>query len=222
MGLFSKREKADGFSSGGSGVTVLTGGAAAFVPGTPGAPGGRTAGTLVPRASQVRADEIATVDDLPEFVRILYDELDMAPSLRHVICPVLVETAASAEGRGRFALIHTRDMANSDVTEEILRQLRLRFDPATPVMHLAAAQVMVALSRGSVERLVAATGWPSVRVAARPARCGRTSMRSAASRCARGRPICTGRSKTRVAIRRCVWRSTATWSRRPNSAWRRG
>ncbi|QUN31803.1 Flp pilus assembly complex ATPase component TadA (plasmid) [Cupriavidus sp. KK10] len=151
MGLFSKREKADGFTGGGTGVTVVTGGAAAFVPAAPSAPGGPAAATPVPRAGEGRADEIATVDDLPEFVRTLYDELDMAPSLRHVICPVLVEAAASADGRGRFALILTRDMANSDVTEEILRQLRLRFDPAAPAMYLAAAQVMVALSRGSVE-----------------------------------------------------------------------
>ncbi|RWA47917.1 hypothetical protein AU476_33500 [Cupriavidus sp. UYMSc13B] len=34
-GTLQQREKADGFSSGGSGVTVLTGGAAAFVPGRP-------------------------------------------------------------------------------------------------------------------------------------------------------------------------------------------
>lgn len=145
MGFFGKRAKSEGLA-GGSGVTVVTGGAAAFLPAASGKPA-----APVQRASEIRTDEIGTVDDVPVFARTLYDELDMAPSLRHAICPVLIEAATSDDGRGKFALILTRDMANSDVTEEILWQLRLRFDPASPLMHLAAAQVMVALSRGSVE-----------------------------------------------------------------------
>ncbi|GJG97751.1 ATPase, T2SS/T4P/T4SS family [Cupriavidus pauculus] len=90
---------------------------------------------------------IQTTHDLPAFTRALYDELGMAQSLRHQLCPVLVEDSTDA-GRGRFALVVLADMQHSDVTEEIVRQARLRYDPATPLMYVAAPQVMTALSRG--------------------------------------------------------------------------
>lgn len=131
------------------GVTVVSAGAMPFTPPAPVA-----AAPAVEAPDSPDGGEIGTVDDLPGFERTLYDDLSLAPSLRHQICPVLVESAASAAGamtRGRYALILTRDMATSDVTEEIQRQLRLRFDPADTAVYFAAAPVMVALARGSFD-----------------------------------------------------------------------
>jgi len=144
MALFAKRDRS-GAALASAGVTVITGAPASFIPPAP------ASHTPAPAPVPVPTEEIATVDDLPVFLRTLYDELEMAPSLRHSICPVLVASPAHSDQRGQFALIVTREMVNSDVTEEIARQLRLRFDPATPAAYVAAAQVMVALSRGSVD-----------------------------------------------------------------------
>ncbi|MCY0852974.1 ATPase, T2SS/T4P/T4SS family [Cupriavidus sp. D39] len=146
MGLFSRRDRAGGPTTGTGGVTVLTGAGPAFAAASVGAdpsPGGL--------AAEQQASEIGTVDDLPSFVRTLYEELDMAPSLRHSICPVLIAPPDAAGGRGQFALVVSRDMVTSDVAEEIMRQARLQYDQASPSTHVAATQVMVALSRGGVE-----------------------------------------------------------------------
>ncbi|MFP3756341.1 ATPase, T2SS/T4P/T4SS family [Cupriavidus sp. SIMBA_020] len=151
MGLFSKTERAK--ASGMNGVTVLTGNAVSFVPAAPVEP------TLAPPPAAVA--EIGTADDLPVFLSTLYEELSLSQSLRHSICPVLVSEGSGAAGRGTFAVILTRDMVNSDVTEEILRQLRLRYDAATPMLHVAAPQVMVALSRGGVDPMGLADGAPA-------------------------------------------------------------
>lgn len=147
MRLFPKRSNDErGLTVGG--VTVVSGGSMPFAPPAPAVAATAEAPDLPD------GGEIGTVDDLPTFERTLYDDLSLAPSLRHQICPVLVESVASgpaATTRGRYALILTRDMATSDVTEEIQRQLRLRFDPADTPIHFAAAPVMVALARGSFD-----------------------------------------------------------------------
>ncbi|MFJ1254380.1 ATPase, T2SS/T4P/T4SS family [Cupriavidus sp. CuC1] len=127
-------------------MTVLTGAAPAFAASAPSRPPNTGAATIA-----APADEIGTVDELPIFIKTLYDELDMAPSLRHGICPVLVEAAGGPGVRGKFALVVSREMATSDEAEEIMRQARLPYDQAAPATHLAATQVMVALSRGSVD-----------------------------------------------------------------------
>ncbi len=95
------------------------------------------------------------------FLSTLYEELSLSQSLRHSICPVLVSEGSGATTRGTFAVILTREMLTSDVTEEILRQLRLRYDAATPMLHVAAPQVMVTLSRGGVDPMGLAEGAPT-------------------------------------------------------------
>ncbi|MBB1631161.1 pilus assembly protein [Cupriavidus sp. UME77] len=146
MALFSRRDRADANVAGVGGVTVLTGAAPAFAASAPSRPSMTGAAAIASPA-----EAIGTVDELPIFIKTLYDELDMAPSLRHGICPVLVEAAGGSGVRGKFALVVSREMATSDEAEEIMRQARLLYDQAAPATHLAATQVMVALSRGSVD-----------------------------------------------------------------------
>ncbi|MCY0853402.1 hypothetical protein [Cupriavidus sp. D39] len=146
MALFSRRDRADANVAGVGGVTVLTGAAPVFAASAPSRPPNTGAATIA-----APAEEIGTVDELPIFIKTLYDELDMAPSLRHGICPVLVEAAGGPGARGKFALVVSREMATSDEAEEIMRQARLLFDQAAPATHVAATQVMVALSRGGVD-----------------------------------------------------------------------
>jgi type II secretory ATPase GspE/PulE/Tfp pilus assembly ATPase PilB-like protein len=152
MGLFSKAERPKP-GGGINGVTVLTGNGASIIPAPPVEP------TLAPPPAA--ATEIGTADDLPVFLSTLYEELNLSQSLRHSVCPVLVSEGSSQAGRGTFAVILTREMVNSDVTEEILRQLRLRYDAASPMLHVAAPQVMVTLSRGGVDPIGVADGTPS-------------------------------------------------------------
>ncbi|WP_029043716.1 ATPase, T2SS/T4P/T4SS family [Cupriavidus sp. WS] len=149
---FFKRDTAAHGAPTTGGVTVLSGATQALVPTGPAAPH-LHATSLVAAAASNGGDEIRTVDDLPQFVRPLYDDLRMSPSLRHEICPVLVSEPKSAGGteRGEYALILTREMLSSDFTEEIQRQLRMRYDAAAKCLYVAAAQVMVTLSRGSFD-----------------------------------------------------------------------
>lgn len=126
----------------GGGITVLSGTGSVVQPSAPVEP---VLAAVDPLASP--APEIRTTDDLPSFVRVIYDELGMAQSLRHQLCPVLVEEGV-AGSRGKFALIMLAEMEHSDVTEEILRQSRLHYEAATPFFYTAAPQVMTALSRG--------------------------------------------------------------------------
>lgn len=126
------------------GITVLSGGGAAA----------RASSQVhvepslaMPEASDIGRTEVRTTDDLPPFLRALYDDLALAQSLRHQICPVLIEAAADGK-RGKFALILLADMRHSDYTEEILRQAKLHWDAAEPLFFTAAPQVMTALSRG--------------------------------------------------------------------------
>lgn len=152
LGMFSKaeRSKPAGVLNG---VTVLTGNGPSFTQATP------VESTLAPTPSA--ATEIGTADDLPVFLSTLYEELNLSQSLRHSICPVLVSEGSGQAGRGTFTVILTREMVNSDVTEEILRQLRLRYDAASPMLHVAAPQVMVTLSRGGVDPMGLADATPS-------------------------------------------------------------
>ncbi len=138
--LFGKRKTL--VPESGGGITVLSGAGSVVKPSQPIEP---TLTTSDHGAAQ--ASEIRTTDDLPTFARVLYDELGLAQSLRHQLCPVLIEEAAEG-GRGRFALILLADMRHSDVTEEILRQCRMRHEAASPLIYTAAPQVMTALSRG--------------------------------------------------------------------------
>ncbi|HBD33193.1 MAG TPA: pilus assembly protein, partial [Cupriavidus sp.] len=101
----------------------------------------------LPEMSDVGCTEVRTTDDLPPFSRVLYDDLSLAQSLRHQICPVLIEAAADGQ-RGKFAFILLADMRYSDYTDEILRQAKLRWDAADPLFYTATPQVMTALSRG--------------------------------------------------------------------------
>lgn len=100
-----------------------------------------------PEMSEVGCTEVRTTDDLPPFSRVLYDDLSLAQSLRHQICPVLIEAPADGQ-RGKFAFILLADMRYSDYTDEILRQAKLRWDAADPLFYTATPQVMTALSRG--------------------------------------------------------------------------
>jgi len=143
MGFLDRRKKGL-LPDAPSGITVLSGG------------GGASAGIAVqqePRlspsseATEPQA-EIRTTEELPSFVRALYDDLGMAPSLRHQICPVLVEEAPAPGRRGTFAVILLGDMRHSDFTDEIVRQAKLRWDAAVPMFYTAVPQVMTALSRG--------------------------------------------------------------------------
>ncbi|QET04064.1 pilus assembly protein (plasmid) [Cupriavidus pauculus] len=128
-----------------SGIMVLSGNA----PARPAAPARAEPSRHEPALPTGSADvaEVQTTDELPPFVRALYDDLGMAQSLRHQICPVLMESPADGE-RGKFALILLDEMRHSDFTDEIVRQARLRWDAAEPLFFAATPQVMTALSRG--------------------------------------------------------------------------
>lgn len=126
------------------GITVLSGAGAAA---RASSPVHAEPSLAMPEASDIGRTEVRTTDDLPPFLRALYDDLALAQSLRHQICPVLIEAAADGK-RGKFALILLADMRHSDYTEEILRQAKLHWDAADPLFFTAAPQVMTALSRG--------------------------------------------------------------------------
>ncbi|MCX8566923.1 MAG: Type II secretory pathway ATPase GspE/PulE or T4P pilus assembly pathway ATPase PilB [Glomeribacter sp. 1016415] len=86
-------------------------------------------------------------DELPYFVRTLYEEISLQPSLRNQICPVLIESATEKIQRGRFALILLESMLRSDIAEEIVRQFSLRYIPADPLYYVAAPTLMIELCR---------------------------------------------------------------------------
>lgn len=95
-------------------------------------------------------NEVAIVhtDDLPEFSRKLYDVVNLQPSMRHLLCPVLIDGAK--EGDGRFAIILLDEMMRSDITEEVIKVLEFKFMKANPFYYVATKSVLVELCRDAV------------------------------------------------------------------------
>lgn len=104
-----------------------------------------------PELAKPQSAPISTQEMLPDFVRVLYDEVGMHASFRHELCPVELDTGASqVQGRKRlFAFILLAEMMNSDVVEEVTRALKLKeFQAADPLYYIATPKMMLSLSRG--------------------------------------------------------------------------
>jgi general secretion pathway protein E len=93
-------------------------------------------------------DSIEDTDELPDFKRILYEELDMAPSLRHRLCPVEL---VQSEGHPRFAIILLADEQNTDITGSLAEQLKAKgFIAGTPLHYVASKTVLADLARDKI------------------------------------------------------------------------
>lgn len=90
-------------------------------------------------------------DDLPFFLRKLYDVVNLQPSLRHRICPIEVET-------GKFAVVLLQEEMNSDVTEAVVKGLSFKFAKANPFIYTTTKSVMVQLARDAITENVKKTG----------------------------------------------------------------
>jgi general secretion pathway protein E len=87
-------------------------------------------------------------DDLPDFSKKLYDVLAMQPSLKHRLCPI--ETT-SKPGEKKFAVIVLAEELRTDITETLVKQLKLSgYAPDEPLYYVAARSVMVELARDNI------------------------------------------------------------------------
>ncbi len=108
------------------------------------------ANSTTPRLTQANT-VINLPNEVPYFVRTLYEEISLQASLRNQICPILMAPATEKIQRGRFALIVLDAMLRSDITEEIVRQLSTRYVPAEPFYYVAAPTLMIELCRARSE-----------------------------------------------------------------------
>lgn len=118
------------------------------------------------QAKPAKENEVAIVhtDDLPEFSRKLYDVVNLQPSMRHLLCPVLIDGAK--EGEGRFALILLDEMLRHDITEEVIKVLEFKYAKANPFYYVATKSVLVELCRDAVtenRKKASATGFTVAR-----------------------------------------------------------
>lgn len=100
----------------------------------------------------VKLTEIGHSDDLPLFTRKLYDVIQMAPSTRHMVCPI--EVSQGTDGKPRFAIICQKQEVRSDIAIEVARQLTFKgFLKAEPFVHVATQSVMVELARDAINEV---------------------------------------------------------------------
>lgn len=106
----------------------------------------------IPHSVQPKWVELHSDDDLPPFVRKLYDEMKMAPSTRHMVCPI--DIGVGDDKKHRFALICQKGDANSDIAKEVTKQLLFKgFIKAEPYIYVAAQSVMVELARDAINEV---------------------------------------------------------------------
>lgn len=89
---------------------------------------------------QVAPSVVEHSDDMPAFLRKLYDEVNLQPSLRHLVCPIELENS-------RFALVVTEEHVRSDVATELIKALSFKYTAADPLYYVASTVVMVELCR---------------------------------------------------------------------------
>lgn len=90
--------------------------------------------------------EVGHSDELPAFSKKLYEAIAMAPSTRHMVCPIEVTT--TPEGKSRFALLCLKEEVNSDIAIEVSKQLSFKgYQKATPFIYVASQAVMAELAR---------------------------------------------------------------------------
>lgn len=95
-------------------------------------------------------------EDLPDFQKKLYDELTLQPSLRHRLCPIELNQKS---GKKQFAIVLLQEELRTQVTEELVRQVKLLgYEAATPLYYVASKTVMVELARDAEKRSNKAPG----------------------------------------------------------------
>lgn len=98
--------------------------------------------------TDVAPQKILDSEELPDFERKLYDEMNMQPSTRHIVCPVLVDMKGTG-GKGRFAMIVLEGERHSDYVAVLAKKVAFKYEMASPFFYTASNTVLIELARES-------------------------------------------------------------------------
>lgn len=97
-----------------------------------------------------KAITIEHSEDLPHFVRTLYDLLDMLPSTRKLVCPIEI-LPASRNVKGKFAILVFKSPNTIEIAKEVEKKLEYHnYTRADKFIYLAHENVMFELARDAI------------------------------------------------------------------------